>query len=147
MKLIQPIELILNVDEIRIGKQSLKSNWEIVKDYAKFLKLPMIASQFVPVDEEGNVLFDKEWKSFEGNMSDLEIILEKHKIAKNKVLFKGFEAVEIKNNEVTIKEIESGQIYYIPLKENTYQTIENPVLRHEHELSDYAISLIFGGCH
>ena len=145
MKLIQPIELILNVDKIRVEKNSLKSNWDIVQDYAKFLKLPMVASQFVPVDEEGNILYDKEWKQFEGNMNDLEIILEKHKKAKNKVFFKGFEAVELNENgiEVTIKDMD-GNLSYIPIKENSYQTIENPILRHSYELSDYAINLIFG---
>lgn len=148
MKLIQPIDLILNVDKIRIGKQSMKSNWDIVQDYAKFLKQPIVASQFVPVDEEGNVLFDKEWKQFEGSMIDLEVILQKHKKARSKVYFKGFEPVEIAESgaHVTVKHVE-GTLSYIPLKQNSYQTIESPILRFGYELSDYALSLIFGDCY
>lgn len=144
MEMVDFIEYLQNNEKIDILNSETML---IIVKYKDFLKTPITASQFVPVDDENNVLFDKEWKQFEGNISDLEIILKKFKEAQNRVFLKGFKAVEVKENEVTIQNTETGELSYIPLKPNTYQTIENPLLRHKYEMSDYAVNLIFGGCH
>jgi len=59
--------------------------------YADFLMQKPELWMFVPCDENGNILEDQEWKKFEGNITDLGIILRKHKEAKEHCLFEGFE--------------------------------------------------------
>lgn len=78
-----PLEDYNQVNETFVNK---------VINYANFLKQPLKLEMFVPCDDEGNVLDCKEWKQFEGKVTDLSFILEKHKKAKEKVLFEGFQA-------------------------------------------------------
>ena len=72
----------------------------VIENYAKFLKQPLQLCFFVPCDENGNVLEEpKRWNdylqfpdSFDGNKEWGE--LYNYELAKERVLFKGFE-VEI----------------------------------------------------
>lgn len=111
---------------------------ECVSRYREFLLKPIQANMFIECDEENNILLESEWKQFEGTIDDLQSILLKHKEAISRIYFPGFKFVEIKGNEVTIRNKETGSVSYIPLEPNTYQTIEEPLVRSGYEISEYA---------
>lgn len=110
--------------------------------YKEFLKQPIELWMFVACDEDGSPLHDNEWKNFEGTLDELKIVLDKHEAAKAKTLFPGFKYIGFENGEHVIMLGETK--HYIPFKKNTYQTIEEPLVRQRLKLTNNAINRIFG---
>ena len=97
----------------------------VIENYAKFLKQPLQLCFFVPCDENGNVLEEpKRWNdylqfpdSFDGNKEWGE--LYNYELAKERVLFKGFEA----------RMFGWKKLYYVKLGDNKNSIYTFPNLR------------------
>lgn len=80
-----------------------------VTNYANFLKQPLTLGQFVPCDEDGNVLEEpnNDFRGHENYSKRLDIYNE----AKSRVLFEGFEAHESNSKTRSIKMMDAD--FYI----------------------------------
>lgn len=139
---------------------------DICVKYAKFLKQPLTLGIFVTCDENGNVLNEPErWndylkapESFDGNKEWGE--LYQYEIAKEKVLFKGFESVDtrlkgrhqvkllnanISGSSDTIQNDFAGLYFYDSFNEKSRINIIEDLLNfHPLQLTESALKQIFG---
>lgn len=93
-------------------------------EYAKFLKIPLTTSMFIPCDKTGNVLNEvKEFDNSVGSDENYNRALRNYKIAKENVLFKGFSVKERNCNSSFFKYIENGfiAVYYFNEKSQKFE--------------------------
>lgn len=115
-----------NISEYTIAetfKNGAKVTNEIFK-YANFLKTPLNLSMFIPIGKNGNVLSEvKEFENSVGSDENYNNALKNYKIAKEKVLFKGFSIKERNCNNSFFKYIENGLIavYYFNEKSQKFE--------------------------
>lgn len=86
--------------------------WDVVGEYAKFLKQPLELWMFVPVDSDGSVLEEPHWTDDYESENGTERFgseCEEYRQAKSRCLFEGFEVDEVMN--ITCGDICSGFYY------------------------------------
>ncbi|SHF17521.1 hypothetical protein [Chryseobacterium vrystaatense] len=100
---------------------------ELYVNYANFLKQPLMLGQFVPVDEEGNVLTQPHLGMFHDNrapLQDLNFAKIEYEKAKEKVLFEGFDLIksdiETLNHTTFIENVNGEQVGYNKSWENEW---------------------------
>lgn len=127
--------------------------WDIVKEYAKFLKKPLTLSMFVPVDEKGNVLEEPNFNPIAVKIHKLEDKVkaceDAYNKAKSKVLFEDvYYCAELKSISTGVDYPNSGSIIAVYPNDNKefcsmrYKTIED-LIPLDLTLTDHAKSLIF----
>jgi len=90
MKLISMTDFVFLMRENK-EKDNIRRFWAC-ETYAKFLKQPLTIGQFVPCDLEGNVL---EEPPFLNSDNDIQNDCQLWEEAQSRVLFEGFECVEM----------------------------------------------------
>lgn len=101
--------------------------WNLVGEYAKFLKTPLHISMFIVVDCEDNPLEDPRPKPGERIFREM---IEQYEACSERVLFEGLIKRPINKNGSFSLETEKGQISYYKQKPkywvfNNYNTIED----------------------
>ena len=143
----KPIHAYLQNESFSAIQTHINETYDLFFKYCDFLKQPLQLGFFVPCDEEGNVLEEpKRWNdylefpdSFDGNKEWGE--LYNYETAKERVLFKGFEARMFGWKKLYYVKLgdNKNSIYTFPNLRN--YTIEN-LVRLEVELTDSAIKQI-----
>ena len=103
--------------------------WELILNYANFLKQPLELGMFVPCDEDGNLI--EHPRPIEGDLGNIiyKDLFYKYKQAKERVLFEGFQYCESQKNGIELNlqlfispYTKDGRIYLTKKETNGYHS-------------------------
>ncbi len=149
-KLISMIDYVLERSDKSISEYSIAETFKNgakitneIFEYAKFLKIPITISMFIPCDKNGNVLNEvKEFDNSVGSDENYNRALRNYKIAKENVLFKGFSIKERNCNNSFFKYIENGFIYVYYFNEKSQKFEPNTDFKTIEDLIPYNLEIL-----
>ena len=103
-KLISMTDFVLEVEKYENESHNVEHAFELIKNYANFLKQPLTLGMFVPCDENDNVLEEPSLLP----SSDLD----KYRKAKEKVIFEGWQLFRYNRGLTPIYNKELGYINF-----------------------------------